>query len=167
MIAVGAPLLGAVEHVVVAAADRGRLERGGVRAGAGLGELSRRPAALRWPAPEGILLLRLAAEEEDGQPAERLIEVLRGGARAGRRDLFGDQGQRQASQVGPAVRLGHPDAVETGLDERADGVLRVRFGLVVAGRVRRDPLAGDLPRQVADRALVLGEVEEVVHGPMV
>src|SRR5207253_1754313 len=59
--------------------------------------------------------------------------------------------------------LGHPDAIEARLDQRADRVLRIRLGLVVARRVRRHALARDLPRQVANHALVVGEIERLVH----
>src|SRR2546427_399544 len=79
-------------------------------------------------------------------------------------ELLGDRGERETAHVRPAVFLRHPDAEEAGVDERAHRLRRVALGLVVVRGVRRDPVASDFAREVPDHPLVLGEVEEVVHG---
>src|SRR5207244_57669 len=161
--AVGAPLLGAVEHVVVALANGGGLEPGGVRARGRLGERIRaQQLAGREPGQEALLLL-VGAGEEDRDAAERLVEILRAGGRARGRDLLAHEGQREGAHRVAPVRLGDPDAVEPGLDEGADRVLRVRLGLVVARGVRRHALARDLSREVTEHPLIVGEIEGLVH----
>src|SRR5438132_113553 len=163
VVAVGAPLLGAVEHVVLAAADGRGLEAAGVGARARLGERVGAEHLARGQRRQEALLLLLGAGQQDRNAAERLVEVLRAGGRAGGGDLLAHDRQRERAHRAAAVRLGHPDAIEARLDQRADRVLRIRLGLVVARRVRRHALARDLPRQVANHALVVGEIERLVH----
>ena len=166
--AVGAPLLRAVEHVTVAAPQRRRLEPGRVGAGGGLGQRVGREQLAGGQPRQVLLLLLLGAGQQDRQPAQRLVEILRARRGAGRRDLLAHQRQGQAAHVAAAVGLGHPDRIEPGLDDRLDRLLRVRLQLVVVGGMGRDPLARQLAGEVADHPLLVRQVEEVAHGrPMV
>ena len=164
MVAVGAPLLGAVQDVAVTPPHRGGPEARRVRAGAGLRERVRGEELARRQARQVLRLLRLGAGQEDRQAAERLVEILRRGRRARPGDLLAHEREGEASQVGPAVLLGQPDAVEAGVADCANRFFGVRLGRVVMGRVRRHALARDRAREVADQPLVLGQVEPVVHG---
>src|SRR3989441_379955 len=163
VVAVGAPLLGAVQHVTVALADRRRAQPRGVGAGAGLRERVGREHLPRRETRQVLLLVLLGAGEEDRQAAERLIEVLRRRRRARPRDLLADEREREAPHVRPAVFLGQPDPVEAGVHEGADRLFRIGLPLVVGGGAWRDPLARNLAREVADHPLVLAEIEELVH----
>jgi hypothetical protein len=49
------------------------------------------------------------------------------------------------------------------LAEQLELLVRVLPGLVDVSGQRRDALAGDLAGQIADRALLVAELEEVVH----
>src|SRR5919106_1080298 len=163
VVAVGAPLLRAVQHVVVTAPDRGGLESRGVGAGARFREREgAQDISARQPR-QVLRLLGLVAGHQDRQPAQRLIEVLGAARGAGGGDLLAHQRQSQRPHVGPTVRLRYPDRVQPRLDDRPDRLHRVRLGLVVVGGVGRDSLAGDLAGQIADHALLVGQVEQVVH----
>src|SRR5262249_17654901 len=109
------------------------------------------------------LLLLLGAGEHDRDAAERLVEVLRARRGARRRDLLAHHRQPEPAHRAPAIRFGYPDAVKAPLAQRADGVFRVFLGIVVARGVGRDALARDLPREVADHALIVREIERLVH----
>src|SRR2546428_224422 len=65
VVSVGAPLLRSVQHVVIAAQDRRRLETGGVRARARLGQRVRREQLTGREPRQVLLLLLLGAGEED------------------------------------------------------------------------------------------------------
>src|SRR2546427_392400 len=124
--------------------------------------------SVKWSATVGeqrqvLLLLLLGAGEEDREPAQRVRAEIRGRPRARPAELLGDQRQRQAAHVRAAELLWHPDAEEAGVDERPHRLGRIALGLVVLRGIRRDPVARDFPREIADHPLLLGEIEEVVH----
>ena len=156
----------AVDEPLVAVADRARLQRGEVGAGARLG-VALRPSDL---APEGggqearLLLLgavrdQRRAEHRDALPAD----VGRaGGGHLLLEDELLDGGHAGAAVFGRPVRR-HPAALVHGLLPLHGGGLRL--GLAEEAVVLPAALVAELAALVGDRLVVLGQplLDEVVH----
>src|SRR5438876_10401292 len=95
VVAMGAPLLRAVQDVAIARADRRGPEARGVRAGAGLRERVRRHELPGRETGQVLLLLLRGAGQEDRQAAERVRAKVRGRPGARPSELLGDQGERE------------------------------------------------------------------------
>jgi hypothetical protein len=159
--AVGDPLLGAVEHVVVAVAPRGGLHAPGVAAGAGLGEGEGPEPTPGSHVGEVLRFLRLGAEEDNRDRPEGGGRVGDGHAGAAARELLHAQAQVEDAAAEPAVGLGDPDREEVG---RRAGLDHLPGKLLLLVELRADGddlLPGDLPRGLADHLLLLAQ--EVVH----
>src|SRR5437660_348607 len=164
VIAVGAPLLRPVQDVVVPLAHRRGPQARGVGAGAGLREgIGGHELAGGELRP--IFLPRLRGTgQKDRDAAEPMRAEVRRRPGARPAELLGHQRQRETAHVGAAVLLGHPDAEETGVDERPHRLGRIALRLVVLRGVRRDSIPGDLAGEVTDHPMLFGEIEQVVHG---
>ena len=149
--------LRAVQDVGVAVAPRGAAHRGGVRARARLGERVRgEELARREPRQVPLLLLVGAGELQPERP-----ELLHGedhpARRADLRDLL-DHGQReQRAGAEAAVGLVEEEPEEPVLAVELDDVPRELVRLVDLGRPRRDAVARELPDQLADLSLLVGQ----------
>src|SRR5206468_3680575 len=122
----------------------------------------RRHLARREPGQEPALLL-LVARERDGVAAQVLHEEDRGGGGAGPRHFLGGEAERQPAGSAPAVLLGDVEAHQPLLRQELQLLVRVLAGLIDARGEGGDALARDLPREVADGALVVAQVIELVH----
>src|SRR5262249_41618013 len=137
---------------------------GGVRARARLGERECGGDLTRGEARQiAALLLRVAAED-DRIAAEVLHEEDRGGRRAGPRHLLRGETEGQRAGGAAAVLLGDGEPHQALLAEELELIGRVLAGLVDVRGQRRDALAGDLTREVADRSLLVAQVVELIHG---
>ena len=156
-------LLCAGDDIMVAVLHRLGLQRGGVGAGARLGQAIGADPLHRHHRRKILLLHRLRAEAVD-HPRRHVVDRDEG---AGRGAAIGhglhDQSRLQPPQPDAARFLGHIDRAEAQLRGRADRVAREDMLLVPLGRVRRDRIGGELPRHILDLALLVGEVELVGH----
>ena len=151
--AVGDPLLGAVEHVVVAVAEGGGADGRGVRARLRLGEREGRELLARGNVGQPALLLLVAAGEDDGNCAQRRPRETP--ARCPRRPCESSSVTITMFMMGvPSVRPSYfvvnEDAEEIGVRQDLHdrpGELGVA---VVFGGDGADFLLGDLARQVAN-----------------
>src|SRR4051794_37149137 len=154
--AVGDPLLGAGYPVL---GVRAREHRAGVAAAARLGQRERGDlVALRERRHEALDLLGRAVVE-DGQRAGAGVDGEGDAdARVGTGDLFEDEDVAEEVGARAARLLGDADAHEPELAELAED----RFGeVVVAVPLRgggRDDVVGEAPGEIADLALLVGQV---------
>ena len=157
---VGDPPLDAVEHPVVAVADRLGFHRGGVRAGVGLGQAVGEPTFAAGQRAQVVLLELLGAGQLDRQRAELVDrrDQRRGHVDAG--DLLDHQHRRQRVGSGAAVLLGHVRRVEVGGQQRGGGLLGVARLLVHLRGVRRHLGLAERAHRLADRAVLLGQREQ-------
>ena len=149
------PDLLAVDDPALAAPARGRLDRGRVGPGAGLGHREGLQAQLaggdrRQPA----LALRVGAVAQD-RPHHVHLRVAGGGVAAARVDLLEDHARRVEREAGAAVALGDQRREPAVLGQRADELARVAVGLELA------PVAG--AEAVAQLAHGAADVEEVLR----
>ena len=154
--------LGAVQHIVVAVAAGAGFQRRRVGAGARLGEAigGQRLAAHQRPVP--ALAHRLGAEPGQHPGGHVVDGDERGGGGAARRHPLEDQRRVEPAQAHAALVLVAVQRAEAQLAGAADGVLGEGAVLVPLGGERRQLLIGELARGVAERQLLVGEVE--VHG---
>src|SRR5207247_2588624 len=141
------------------AADRGRI---GARAG--LRERERGGDLARGDAREVVALLLLGAGEEDGIAAQVLHEEDGRRRGAGPGDFLGRETEGQRARRAAPVLLGDVQPHEALLGEGRQLLLRVLTCLVDVRGPGSDPLARDVAGQIADRPLLVGEVEEILHG---
>ena len=158
---VGDPVLGPVDHPLVAVADRARDHPARVGSRLGLGQRERRrPLAGGAPGQEPVLQL-VGAEQLDRQRPELLDHQDQRGRRARLGDLLDRHVQHQRAGAGAAV-LGlerQPEDVLLG-QQRAQ-VPRVLGVLVDLRRARRDPLPRDLPDRVPEVEVLLRDRVEI------
>ena len=143
-----------VEDVLVALTARGGAHRGRVGARPGLGERVRgQPLARREPRQIALLLL-LRAGELEPERAELLHREDQPARRADLRDLLDRDEREQRPGAEPSVLLGEEEPEDVVLAEQLDDVPRELVRLVDLGGARRDPLARELPHEVAQLALL-------------
>ena len=130
---VGDPPLHAVEHPVVAVADRPGLHRDRVRAGLGLGQAVGEAALAAGERAEVVLLELLGPGQLDRQRAELVDRRDQRRRTADPGDLLDHQHRGQRVGTGAAVLLGHVRRVEVRRLQRGGRLLRV------AARARRRP----------------------------
>jgi hypothetical protein len=155
----GDELLGAGEHIIVAVAHGPCLERRRVGAGAGLGQaVARQPFHRRQLRHEALPLL-VAAETVD-HPRRHIVDRDEAGeARAGLGQRLEHQHRVQAPERGAAEIVADIDAAQAERTRLAYHGGGEELAFVPVERVRRDASFGEGLRRVADRALVLGELE--------
>ncbi len=147
-----------VEDVLVAVAPRRRAHRGRVGARAGLGErVGAEPFAAREPRQVARLLL-VGAGELQAERAELLHREDEPARRADLRHLFDRDEREQRARAEAAVLLVEEEAEDVVLAEELDDVPRKLVRLVDLRRARRDPLARERPDEVADLALLVGQL---------
>ena len=154
---VGDPVLGAVDHPLVAVAARGGDHAAGVGAGLGLGQREGgRPLAARAARQDALLEL-VGAEQADRERAELLHHQDQRGRGAGLGDLLDRDVEHQRAGAGAAVLLLERQPEQVLLGEQLAQVPRVLglgVNLACAGR---DPFAHDLADRVAEGHMVVGE----------
>ena len=136
------------------------LDRGGVRAGAGLGEPERAERASLGEGPEPTLLLLVGAHEEQRQAPDGDVGL------PGRRDRLvgvaellhrGHEGDGR--HAGTAPLLGHEQAEQAEVAHPAEHLGGAALLLPVPRRVRPDLLGREVARELLQRGFVLGERE--------
>src|SRR5262249_21926013 len=149
--------LRAVEDVLVALAVRLRAHRRRVGARAGLGQRVRgQPLAGGEPRQEALLLL-VRAGELDAERAELLHGDDQPARRAHLRDLLDRNERHQRARAKAAVLLVEENPEDLVLPVERDDVPGKLGRLVDLRRPRRDALARELPDQLADLALLVGQ----------
>ena len=152
-------MLLAVEHVIVAIAHGAGGKRGGVRAGAGLGQAIAcqqfHGAEFRQP----CLALRVRAERVD-HPGRHVVDrhVGRHGRAAGSQRLE-DQRRVEPRQSGAAHLRRDIDAPHAEFGGLAHLGNREMLGLIPGDRVRRENLGGEGARHVAHGDLIVPKRE--------
>ncbi len=156
--AVGDPLLGAVEDVLVAVLPSPRPHREGVGARLGLGEAEGGdPLAARHPRQDEPLDL-VASAQEHRERSEGDRPVRRRHAEASPRQLLGDQAEVHHPAAQPLVLLGDEDRGQTGLRDRAQDVPREQLVVIELRPGRDDFLVGDLAGELDDLLLRVAEL---------
>ena len=162
--AVRRPRLRARQHPVIALPHRPRAQRRGVRARVGLGQReAAQPLAARHR-PQPALLLRRRAVAQQHRRGDRAVDTHgHRDARVRRRQLL--QRQQIGDRVEPhaAVLLGHRHPEEAEPAQLVDHIAREMLGAVPLRRLRLDARERELPRQIDDLALRLGE-PDLNHG---
>ena len=149
--------LAAVEDVLVAVAPGRRPHRGGVGAGAGLGQrVGGQPLPGREPRQVALLLL-LRAGELEPERAELLHGEQQAARRADLRDLLDRDEREQRAGAGAALLLVEEQPEQLVLAEELDDVPRELVRLVDLGRARRDALARERAHELADLPLLVGQ----------
>ncbi len=160
------PVLGPVDHPLLAVLDGRRLHPRRVRARLGLGQRERRrPLAGRAPRQEALLQL-LGAEQLDRQRAELLHHQDQRARGVDLGDLLDRHVQHQRARAGAAVLGRERQAEDVLLGQQLAHVPRVLGLLVDLGRARRDPLARDLADRLAEIQVLLGnrvDVADCLH----
>jgi hypothetical protein len=155
----GDEALGPGQDDLVAVAPPPRGHRGGVRAGAGLGERVRHEE-LAATDPAGHLGL-LGRVPRHGERDHAELGDERGERDAGRHasELLDQHPERERASTGAAVLLGVAHAHELVLDEHLVDVLGPLVGLVDLGRPGGDALLRDLPDERPELPELLGKLE--------
>ena len=151
--------LRAVEDVVFAVANGGRLDARDVRAGIRLGQREGRQQRLldQLREPGSLLLLRAG---DDHRPVAEPVRCDRGAdARAAPAQLLADQHPLERAELEAAVCLGHMDVHQTQLVRLREHLGRVRRALVVLAFLRPDLALREVVREVAQRLLLVGQAE--------
>src|SRR4051812_48340985 len=159
--AVRDPLLRAADPAL---AVRTSAHRPRVGAGARLGQRERGELVALGERRDEAVDLLAAAVLEDRQRAGARVDGDRhaeAGVRA--RQLLENEAVAEEVGPGPGVLLGDADPHEAELAEVLDDLLRERVLAVPRGGGRRDLLVGEAPREVADLALVVGQLVQA-HG---
>jgi hypothetical protein len=149
--------LRAVEDVLVALAAGRRPHRSGVGARAGLRERIGRQPLARGQLREVPLLLLVGAGELEAERAELLHGEDERRGRADLPHLLDSDQREERSGAEPAVFLGEEEAEDVVLAEELDHVPGELVGGVDLGGPRRDPLARELPDEVAQFPLLVGQ----------
>ena len=155
---VGDEPLGAVEHVLVAVASRGRAHGGRVGAGAGFGERVRAQRLAAREPRQPLVLLLAGARELQPERAELLHGEDERRGRAHLRHLFDRDQSHQRPGAEAAVRLVEEEAEDVVLAEELDHVPGELVGGVDLGRPRRDALPRERSDEVAKLALLRCEL---------
>ena len=136
---------------------RGRAHRGGVGAGARLGERVRGEPFARRELRQEALLLLVAARELEPERAELLHGDDQAARRADLRHLLDRDERHQCRRADAAVLLVEQDPEDLVLAEELDDVPRELGALVDLRGARRDALAREVAHEVADLALLVGQ----------
>ena len=150
----------AAEDEPVAVALGARLERAGIRPGAGLGERvtaelltcrewRQQAPALLVGAPPGDRLPVQAVRDRDDPPHVRV----------GSPELLDEERVRDHVQAEPAVLLGQRGGEEAQRGQLADDPAVDRLGAIPLGGVRSDLGVAERPRRLTDQLLLVGELE--------
>ena len=102
--------------------------------------------------------VRRAVVEDRQRAGARVHGDGHADAGVGARELLEHEHVGEEVRARAAVLLGHADAHQPELAQLAEQLAREVVVAVPLGRVRRDPLVGEAPREVADLALVVGEL---------
>ena len=155
------PVLGAVDHPLVAVLDRLGEHPARVRAGLGLRQRERRRPLAAGAARQEALLELLGSEQPDRERAELLHHQDQRGRGAGLGDLLDRHVEHQRAGAGAAVLGLEREPEDVLLGEQLAQVVRVLGLLVDLGRARGDPLARDLADRVAKVEVLLGDRVEI------
>ena len=162
-LAVGDPVLGAVQYVAVTVADRRAAHAGGVGAGAGLRQREAAENLAFCQGFEELALLLVVAELANGVADKRVVHRHDdAGGRAARGDFFHGDGIAQVVQAGAAPFLIDGDAQKAQLCQLFDLLGRKLAGLVGLVGNRRQLVFGEPPRGVQNHLLRF--IEREVHG---
>ncbi len=149
--------LRAVEDVFVALTLRLRAHRGGIGAGAGLGQrVGGDPLAARDLRQETVLLL-LGARKPKSERAQLLHGEDEPYRRIGLGDLLHRDEQHQRARVRPSVTLVEGEPEDLVLAQKLDHVPREVARLVDLGRAGSDSLPRQGADELADLTLLLGK----------
>ena len=151
--------LRAVDDVLVAVALSSRLDARDVGAGVRLGERERAEERLFEQRRQPLLLLLVGAGEQDRRRPECVGDERDRDPRTAPGELLADQDPVEDREAGPAELLRDVDVHQAELVRLRDHVRRVRLMLVVLGGDRADLLLGELVRQRAQVALLVGQGE--------
>ncbi|MDT4837894.1 hypothetical protein FQZ97_716370 [compost metagenome] len=162
-LAVADELLGAVEHPLAVHQLGAGAQVVRFRAGLGFGEAEAADGGAAGQLRQPEVLLRFAAEVEDGPAAHRVVDAHQRaeGAVAGG-DFLHRQGIGHVVDVAAAPLLGHHHAEQAQLAHLLHQPVVDPAGLFPGLGPGRDLGAGEVPRHVADHALLFGEFQ-VLH----
>ncbi len=146
-------------HVLVAAALGGGLDRRDVRAGVRLGEPEAPEDRLVDERREPLALLLLGAGDQDRTGGEAVRGERRADAGAAPAELLADEHPVEARELGAADRRGDVQVEQPDLVGLGDDVGRMGGVLVVRRGARADLVARELPRELAERLLLVVEGE--------
>ena len=146
-----------VEHVLPVVTSRNRAHRGGVGAGAGLGQRVRGEHLARRESRQPGRALLVRAAELEPERAELLHREDQPARGADLRDLLDRDERQQRSRPGAADLLAEEEAEDPLVAEELDDVPRELVRRVDLGRPRRDPLARHGPHEFAQLALLLAQ----------
>ena len=157
---VGDPVLLAVQDVDVALEAGGRLHRGHVRSGRGLGEAEAGDLLAARLRDEPALLLLLARVAEERERVQTDVDRdQRAEGRLAALDLLARERLRDEVEPGPAVLLRDRDPEDAELGHALDRAHVEVVRDVVLDRVREDPILDELPDRVLEQPLLVGELE--------
>jgi hypothetical protein len=148
-----------VEDVLVALADRGRLDAGDVRAGVRLREAERAEDRRLEQRRQPLTLLLVGPGEDDRRGPKRVDDDRDGDPGAAPRQLLAGEHAVEHAETESPVLLRHMEIHQPDLVGLGDDVLRVGRVLVVLGRFRPDLLLGELVRELPQRLLLGRELE--------
>ena len=155
------PVLGAVDHPLVAVRHRLGQHPSGVRAGVGLRQRERRRPLAAGATRQEPLLELVGSEQPDREGPELLDHQDQRGRGAGLGDLLDGHVEHQRTRAGSAVLGLERQAEDVLLGEQLAQVVRVLGLLVDLGGARRDPLARDLADRVAEVEVLLRDGVEI------
>ena len=130
-----------------------------IGAGTRLGEPEAPEDRLLDERRQPLLLLLLAAGDQDRAGGQAVGADGGADPRAAEVELLADEHPVEAGQLGPAQRLRQVQVHEADLVRLGDDVGRLGLVLVVLRRLRADLLLGELSRERAQLALLVGERE--------
>jgi len=150
---VGDEVLEAIEHIVIAFADRARAHSAGVRAGVGLRQRKRRqPFSAGQPRDPAALLL-VGAGQQDGQRPQLLHAQEQRGGRADLGQLFDDHQDGELAGAQPTIGFGEGHRQDILLREQLFDVPRKLARRIHRGGARGDLLAGEIAHHVDQHLL--------------
>ncbi len=154
----GDELLGAVEHVAIAAQFGPALQRGGVRTAVRLGQTKSAQLCAGCERTQIALLLRVRAVFEDRHAADRVVPAHDGGACAvASGDLLQSEGVGDIVGARPTPFRRHRHAHEAELAHLAQRLAREGRGALPLGGVGSKLRPGKIPRRRADHLLFFGQ----------
>ena len=148
-----------VDDVLVAAANGGRLDPGDVGARTRLGEPEAAEERSLEQRPEPLLLLLLAAGDENRAGGEPVRPDRRADTRAPPVQLLPDEHPVEARELGTAERLRQVQVHQPDLVRFGDDVGGMNLTFVADGRPRPDLLLCERASERAQLALFVGQPE--------